>query len=68
MSESFTLDTPEQIAVARVIAGLKGIQLELRTGMKPTRGWSGVKFAKQYGYTGRTLKGAAEYLERLLNP
>lgn len=49
------LDTPEQIAMFRFVAGIHATALEINTGMK-TRGFSPKAFAAQYGYTGPATK------------
>lgn len=59
-----TLITGESIKDFRLMTGIRAIRLEIRTGMKVTRGFSGIRFAKEYGYKGRSLQGALEYLEK----
>lgn len=47
----------------RLTAGILGIALEVNTGMKPTRGFSGVRFAQEYGYEGpKSLKSALKWI------
>ena len=53
------LDTPEQIIMARFLAARAALRLQVRTGMKLSRGRSAIQIAQQSGWTTkRTAKGA----------
>lgn len=60
MTETLTADQREYARITTIITGLK---MDIR-GIKPTRGFSGVTLAREYGYTGRSKQGALDYLER----
>ena len=60
------LDTPEQIAVARFLTVRSGLRLQVRTGMKLSRGRSAIQIAREAGWTTkRTAKGALDDLNDL---
>lgn len=55
--------TGDDINLFRVATGLRAMAFEIKTGMKMTRGFSGIKFAQSYGYTGpKSLKKAYAWL------
>lgn len=58
--------TGEDVEVFRLMVGVRGVATELVTGMKPTRGFSSIKFAEQYGIKARSKKAALEGLVDLL--
>jgi hypothetical protein len=56
-TEHYTvLDTPEEIDWFRFLTGYRALHLEANTGMKVTRGFSAVRFFKEYGFKSRRLK------------
>lgn len=53
------LDTPEQIEMARFLTVRAALRLQVRTGMKLSRGRSAIQIAQRSGWTTkRTAKGA----------
>jgi hypothetical protein len=55
--------TGDDINLYRVTVGLHAMAFEIKTGMKMTRGFSGIKFAQSYGYDGpKSLKKAYAWL------
>jgi len=64
--DGFIIDTPEGIALYRLLAVTSALRIEVGTGMKMSRGVSPLKIAQQeYGVTSRTKKGALAELEAL---
>lgn len=61
-SGAIILDTPEQIAAARVITLAHGIALEINTGMRMSSRYSSVQVANGMGFPGRQKKAALKWL------
>lgn len=60
------LDTPEQILMARFLSVRAALRLQVRTGMRLSRGRSAIQIAQQAGWTTkRTAKGALNDLNDL---
>jgi hypothetical protein len=58
---SIVLDTPEKIEAYRCLALYSALKLEVRTGMKMSRGISTLKILReQYGITARTKQDALD--------
>lgn len=56
---TIVLNSTEQINAARFLAVVKGIEFEVKTGMKMTRGRSCLSIAREEGWTiARTNKSA----------
>jgi hypothetical protein len=66
MDEGFVLDTPEQIAMMRLLALRAALRVKVQTGMDMTRGVSLVKLSKGYGFKGRTHKAALAFINDLV--
>lgn len=61
-----TMVTGEDIDVLRFMMGLRAVAMEVATGMKPTRGFSALAFAAEYGVKARTKKAALEGLVEVM--
>ena len=58
--------TDEHVDVAAFLTLIKMLDLEIRTGMKMSRGMSLTKIAQQrYGATSRTKQGCRDYLANI---
>ena len=64
-NEVTVIDTPDGIDMYRLLA-LKGALKLAVVGLKPRRGISLIRVAKQYGFKGRTHREALEYIEALV--
>lgn len=60
-----TVVTGEHIHVLRFIMAMRGIAMDIR-GLKPTRGFSSIKIAEEYGVKARTKKQALEGMVELM--
>lgn len=64
-----TTITGDSIADLRVLMGIRAMKFEIETGMKMTRGFSGTRFAQEYGYTGpKSLKKAYAWMVESFAP
>lgn len=60
--------TGDGISAYRLMALIKSLEIEVKTGMKMSRGTSPLKIAQtQYGVKSRTKKGAVEELKNIFN-
>ena len=66
MSAHITIDTPEGIALYRVLALRSALRLEVNHGLRASR-HALVPIAKGYGYTGRTKAGALAFVNEMLS-
>ena len=64
-NEVIVIDTPEAIDMYRLLA-LKGALKLAVVGLKPRRGISLIRVAKQYGFRGRTHQQALDYISALV--
>lgn len=60
-----TVVTGEHIDMFRFIAAMRGIAMDV-WGIKPTRGFSSIKMAAQYGVKARTKRQALEGMVTLM--
>lgn len=60
-----TVITGNSVQVFRFIAAMRGMAMDIR-GLKPTRGFSSIKVAAQYGVKARTKKQALEGMVELM--
>lgn len=65
VTASGTVVTGEHVDMFRFLAAMRGMALDIR-GIKPTRGFSSVKMAAQYGVKARTKKQALEGMVALM--
>lgn len=64
-SAAGTVVTGEHINVLRFIMAMRGIASDMR-GLKPTRGFSSIKIAEEYGIKARTKRQALEGMVELM--
>lgn len=64
-NEAIVIDTPEAIDMYRLLALRGALRLAL-VGIKPRRGISLIRVAKQYGFRGRTHQQAFDYITALV--
>ena len=59
------IDTPEGIEHFRICAVIGALRVEVKTGMKASRGVSALRVAQMYGCPKNTKKGALAWMESL---
>lgn len=57
--------TGEHIEIFRLLAGMRGVAMDIR-GLKPTRGFSSLKFAAEYGVKAKSKRAALEGLVEVM--
>ena len=57
------IDTPEGIEHFRICAVIGALRVEVKTGMKASRGVSALRVAQMYGCPKNTKKGALAWME-----
>lgn len=60
-----TVVTGDDIQIVHLLAIIKALDIEIKTGMKMRYGVSLTKIAKQYGATSRTKQGCRDFLADL---